>query len=355
MRAFDMIDEARDLLNDPAGDFWTDAKLLTHLNRSLRDVSSRSRTIREAIYRRANAGQSVYALPEGFLGNDKFAWLYAGNWYPLSKRTLTQVEFLNNSDVFSAWRPFFYDVWGRTREEKIVAAVEATSHNFQFLDDFDFPTYDQTFFFLFPKGLQGIDDIKVGDLIINMTDGAEGHVTERHVFQPGEVVFAAARLTNGKRAGDDFGRIMPGDLLRVLSPNVSGHALRVAPPPIADSSGGEEVLWMYLSRRHYTIEQSHIDNVNDNLELDIELETPGLERLMYWCRREELGARDPESIAQGVLYEEAYRRAAPQIHQRNREHLVTWGTPSVSAFRLSLQLEGVSTTSGHALNNVFIG
>ena len=481
MRAVELIEEARDLLNDPSGDFWTDAKLLTHLNRALRDVSSRARTIREVNYRQVNAGQSVYGLPETFLGNDKVAWLYNGYWYPLSRRSLSQVEFINNSDVFRAWRPFFYDVWGRARVEKLVASVVDVSFD-------DFPTHSETFGFAFANGTIGVDDVRVGDIVQNVTAGADGTITEISNIGPGVRQFATGLLQGGEREASDApiafsgrnigvdlmslgtnqrlayrleirdttnvvvrhldidaaivsvggaayppyggtvepmrvsriegsvvffwdgknndgaivpsgtyraviltvtlsdvvtspdaevvnesdtvtypfevethledvlpGRILVGDEIRIVSPHVSAHVLRVSPPPDEDSATGEEVLWVYLSRRHRVITQTDIDNVNDTLELDIELETAGLERLIYWCRREELGARDPETVAQATLYEDAYHKAAPDILQRNREHQSTWGAPSTAAYRQNLQLEGVSAPAGHALNHAFIG
>lgn len=354
MRAVDMIAEARDLLNDPSEDLWTDAKLLTHLNRALRDVTGRSRSIREVIYRQVDAAHSVFGLPEGFLGNDKFAWLTQGQWYPLHRRSLSQVEYLNNSDVFRAWRPFFYDVWGRARIERIVADVVATSRESDLFRDPDFPTFSETHGFKFEEGLRSVDDVRVGDRIINMTDGSEGFVTEVRNDAPRVRLFGTELLEGGKRTGDDYGRILPGDFVRITSIHAPAHALRVSPPPDSSSATGEEVLWMYLSRRHYVLTQSHIDNVNDGLELDIELETAGLERLIYWCRREELGARDPETVAQATLYEDAYHKAAPDILQRNREHESTWGKPSMSGWRQSIELEGISTPDGHALNNVFV-
>lgn len=338
MRAKELMDEAREFLNDPEADYFSDAKMLGHLNRALRDVSSRARSIREVIYQRAAAGQSVYGLPEGFLGNDKFAWLASGEWFPLLKRRLPQVEALNYSVGASAWRPFFYDVWGRSREEKIVAPVTEVSFD-------GFPTHSETFGFRFASGIVGSMEIREGDMIVNMTDGSEGVVTEVDGDR-----FGAPLLVNGKRTGAEFGRILVGDLIRILTPNVFGHALRIAPAPMETAGAGEEVLWMYLSRRHREITQWHIDNFNDGLELDIELETPGLERLIYWCRREELGVKDPETIAQRTVYEDEYRKAAPKVRQRNREHESTWGSPSVEAYRASLELVGVSTRDTLAYN-----
>lgn len=361
MDARDMIREARDLVNDPDGTLFTDAKVLDHLNRALRDVTSRARTIREVIYRRANSGQSVYALPEGFLGNDKFSWLYANYWYPLHRRTLSQVEYINNSNILRSWRPFYYDVWGRTREERIVASVDKTSSSLFESEDAnpfrspDFPTNDQTFGFKFVDGLAGIDSVRVRDMIINMTDGSEGFVTERRQEVPGQALFGYARLLGGKRTGDDSGLILEGDKVRITSPNVSGHALRISPPPVEDSEPGEEALWMYLSRRHYIVTQGHLNDFNDGLELDIELETPALECMIYYMRREELGASDRETMAQKQIFEGAYHRALPDIRQRNREHESTWGKPSIAASRQNLELSGISTSDGHALNNVFIG
>ena len=350
MRAQEMIQDAKDFLNDPEGDLWDDRKMLRHLNRALSDVTSRARTIREVRYIRANVGQSVYSMTGEFLGNDKVSWLYNGEWYPLIKRTLSVTEYLNNSDWITSYRPFYYDIWGRTREERIVASVDEIEHNNQRFLDAEFPTQDQTFGFKFAENLRGTGDIKVGDLILNITDGSEGFVVERNTEDRGNELFAYARLENGRRTGADDGKILVGDELRILSPNVSGHALRIAPPPTEESQAGEEVLWVYHSRKHYVVEQAHIDAVNDNLELDIELETPALERLIYWCRREELGASDPESIAQLQTYEAAYFLALPSIRQRIREHESTWGTPSIDAFRANIQLEGVTTPLGHVFN-----
>ena len=272
--------------------------------------------------------------------------------YPLHRRSLSHVEYINNSDIITSWRPFYFDVWGKVRREKIVATVDAISGGEGIFADSDFPTLDQTFGFKFEDGLSGIDDIRVRDLIINMTDGSEGFVTERHTLGHGLALFGYSRLENGKRTDDDFGKIMEGDFIRITTPNVVSHALRISPPPTQTSEPGEEVLWMYLSRKHYEIRQEHIDQFNAELELDVELETPTLERLIYWMRREELGASDPETLAQNQMYRGAYHEALPYIRQRNRDHESTWGTPSMSNYFHSLELDGINTPSGHPYNTV---
>lgn len=341
MRASELISEARDLLSDAAGDFWSEKKLLRHLNRALRDVSSRARTLREVVYRQVNAGQGVYALPVAFLGNDRVAWFSSGVWYPLHRRRLSDVESLNHSS--SSSRPFYYDIWGRARAEKIVAPVVAVQSG-------GAPSYNQTF--RFAAGLLGAGDVKVNDMLFNLSDGSEGRVTEVTGMQGsagGDLVFRTLGFDGGTRP-----ELRVGDFVRVVSPNASAHALRVAPPPSSDSAAGAEVLWVYLSRRHYLLEETHLDTGNDGLELDVELETVALECFMYWARREELGAVDRETLAQKQLYEDAYFKALPDIRQRNRMHESTWGAPTPGAgYRHEhLGLEGISDAVGHVLNQV---
>ena len=337
MRAAEMIQDARDLLNDPDGDFWTDEKLLRHLNRSLRDVSGRTRTIRETFYYQVNAKQATYGLPDGFLGNDKVAWLYQGEWYPLKRRKLAEVESLNNSQSITTWRPFYYDIWGRGRVEKYI--VEAIENPVS--PDAD-NSGEVTFFSSAP-----LFGVKRFDVIVNMTDGSEGIVRElSQGFS--QVVFED--LTGGTN-----NRIEVGDQVRITSHHVFPHVLRVSPPPNVDSEIGEEVLWVYLSRRHYEVMQDHIDVENDTLELDVELETVALERFLYWCRREELGAEDPASQVQLTLYLSELHSAMPRVLQRNREHESMWGSPSTDAYRYqNIGLEGITTTDGHALNNQWV-
>ena len=349
MFASELMTDARDMLNDPDGDFWSEAKLLRHVNRALRDVSTRARSIREVIYQRVAAGQSVYALPDGFLGNDMFSWFDGSEWWPLGKRRLPQVEYENNSDTgLKAWRPFFYDVWGRARRERIVAPVSAVSPDDDiFTADGHFPITSGAVGFRFANALSGVDDIRVGDVVVNMTDAAEGIVLELRKVSPGVVLVGAEPLMGGTR-GD--GSVAVGDVVRILSPEAAQHALRVAPPPDTSDSQGRESIWMYLSRRHRVITAHHIVDDNDRLELDVELESVALERVIYWCRREELGVRDPETVAQGVVYENEYRLASPKVRQRNREHESTWGSPSTAALRSAVELQGVTDHATVALN-----
>lgn len=357
MDASEMIAEARSLVNDSANDFFDDAMMLEHLNRALRDVTSRSRSIREVIYYPVNEGQSVYGLPEGFLGNDKFSWLYKGYWYPLHRRSLSSIEYVNNSNIITSWRPFYFDIWGKVRKEKIVSNVEAVSADGGIFTDNGFPTNDETFGFKFQDGLKGIDDIRVRDFIINMSDkvaetdaGARGFVTERKNIGKGLALFAYARLEGGAREGDDRGKIFADDFIRITTPNVVSHAVRLSPPPTTSSEEGRELLWVYMSRKHYEVKQEHIDEFNDGLELDVELETPALELLVYYMRRTELGADDSETMAQRSIYETEYHKALPKIRQRIREHESTWGKPLPYAALQNLELSGISTPSAHPFN-----
>ena len=340
--ARDLMAEARDLLNDPDEDYFSEFKLLRHLNRALRDVSVRARTIREIIRRSVNEGQTAYGLPRELLDVVRCAWYQENDWYPLLRRRLGQTQVINHSDIISTWRPYYYDIWGNARTERLIAdVVDVGPYE-------DFPTHSQTYTFGFELGITGYDDIRVGDVIENVTDGSRGTVTE--VDDTAREIFGYALLEGGGRTGDEHGRIQLGDTLRLTSPWSDSQTLHVSPPPPSDSEVGEERLWAYITRRHYVIDQSLVDGFNDSLEIDIELETCVLERLMYWARREELGAKDPEVQAQLILYETAYHQALPFVRQRIKELDSTWGDPMAFTGFGNVELSGVANVDGHPLN-----
>lgn len=343
MRASELRQEALEILGDEQMQYFTAARILRHLNRALRDVSQRARTIRGINYRQVNEGQHVYGLPPNFLELEKAAWFAGGQWYPLLRRRLTDTQLINHGSVLQSWRPFYFNVWGRSRAEKVLLTVsEVTSGGA--------PSFNQTFRFTDATSLQeeqGLASILVGDVIFNATDNSEGMVMEITGMNSSDFTFRTLALEGGTRP-----ELEVGDEVRIVAPNVSRHVVHVAPPPQEDSQTGEERLWLYFASRHYTITQDAMDNGNDELEVDLELETPVLERLIYWARRDELGVSDPEVIAQLATYQAAYHEALPFVRQRLRDFQNTWGQPEAGMGLGNIEIAGGTTSAEHPLNRL---
>jgi len=317
--------------------------MLGHLNRALRDISVRARTLREILSRRVNEDQHAYGLPRTFLDVIRCAWFQGDQWYPLQRRRLGVTQVINHSDVFRTWRPYYYDIWGNSRPERVIATVTSVG---PFMN---FPSSVMDDVFRFDAGTEFIGDVLTGDTVVNVTDGSAGTITE--VSTDGDL-FAYSALEGGERTGDEKGSIKVDDELRIVAAAADSQTLHIAPPPPEDSPTGEERLWVYISRRHYEVTEAHVNNVNDTLEIDIELEQATLERLLYWARRQELGATDPEVQAQMVLYETAYHKALPFVRQRIRELDSTWGSPVAFTGYGNVLLSGVADRTGHALNTL---
>ena len=314
MRAAEAIEYARVLVGDEHGDVNTDAKMLLHLNRTLRDISSRSRCLREGLYLAATPGQSYYGLPEGFLEIDIAAWQQSnGNYLPLTPITMNVASWVNHNST--AGRPRYYDIYGRAAIERVIETV----HRIGVV-----PPADGAIDAIELAGSASVRMLR-GDTIINISDGSStGRVAfVREVLNADDnsvrQVIGYTELQNGTRT-----MLQEGDQVRITSPGTPLHALVISPVPNDAGMAGHEALFLYASRVHREITRQHISDENDNIELDIEFERALLEYLSYQMRRDELGASATESQAQHVIAETAYRDALPDVLKRIRAWKVAW-------------------------------
>lgn len=159
---------------------------------------------------------------------------------------------------------------------------------------------------------------------MNVSDGsATGYVayTQNILTESNETeqVLGYTELKGGTR-----GYLQEGDKVRLLSPGSPLQSLIVTPVPTSVGEVGHEALFLFIARAHRRISALDIESENDELELDLEFESALLERLTYYMRRDELGARDDETQAQFVLAESAYREALPDVLKRIRAWKVAW-------------------------------
>ena len=307
MRLGEIIEYCRILVGDSYGDIHDDEKMLLHGNTACRDISSRSRSIITPVYMPARAGQAIYGLPEGFLRCDIAAWMQPdGRYRPMTPITMDIASWAIHNQVTG--RPRRWDIFGRAAVERAVetvASIDAQANAFSW-------------------NLGEWLDVKVGDQIINVSDGSstgllawfrndrddQGSQTQTIGYTP---------LKGGIREV-----LQVGDQVRILSPGSHLHSLVVAPVPTEVGETGHEALFIYAARTHRRISAADISNENDDIELDIEFEEALRERIIYFMRRDELGAKDPETQAQRIEAETAYQDALPDVLDRIRAWKVAW-------------------------------
>jgi len=83
MLASDVVTKVRDILADPSGDRWSDARIFREINSAQDDIVLKSNLLRARVSIDLNAGQEVYQLPEEVLMvtrvifNDKVLPIYS--------------------------------------------------------------------------------------------------------------------------------------------------------------------------------------------------------------------------------------------------------------------------------------
>ena len=313
MRAQEAIEYCRIMSGDEYGDIHTDAKMLLHLNRVCRDISTRSRCIVEGIHLPATAGQSLYGLPEGFLRLDIAAWIQSdGRYRPMDPITMDIASWAVHNN--RTGRPRYFDVYGRAAVERAVREVHRIGALPIRQDERDSVVLE---------GDQSVI-MKPGDRIVNVSDGsATGYIVYTQNVLLGnndiEQVIAYSEMKGGTRS-----QLVQGDQVRILSPGSPLHSLVVSPVPTEVGETGHEALFTYTARVHRKITQQHIDDENDDIELDIEFETALIEFLTYRMMRAESNKIDADLQSQHVVAETAYRDALPDVLKRIRQWKIMW-------------------------------
>ena len=330
MRCAELIEQARTFLNDPQGQFYSDEVMLQHANRALREVANRALTLREIGYSAVAEGQAAYGLPHELLRIERAAFLHRSEWEPLTRTRMDTAQWLTHEQTFSSDRPYYFHEWGRGRVEKFTGGLASVSADHFTLDD-------------------PVAGILVSDVVINATDGSEATVTEVEVGS-GSTTVVHTEFVGGTRA-----TLEASDSIRVVSHNVFPFVVYIVPPPTFTSEPGEEPFWLYMIRTHYTVTQALMDAGNDMLEIDMELETCTLYRLLYWASVQEAGPEDKRSMKYQTDYETEYFKQKPYVSKRIHEFENMWGRPGHARWsRTSVELSGVTPNVGHILNRGII-
>lgn len=307
MRVQEVINYCRILTGDPHGDIHTDDKMLLHINTVCRDISYRSRCLVEPLYMPSRAGQAIYGLPEGFLRLDIAAWMQPdGRYRPLSPITMDVASWAVHNSITG--RPRYFDVFGRAAVERAVenvASVDVQANAFSW-------------------NLGEWIDLKVGDKVINVTDGSSTGLISwfrNDLDDAGsrQQTIGYTPLEGGTRAA-----LQVDDQVRILSPGSHLHSIVVSPVPTQVGEIGHEALFLYVARTHRHISAFNVANENDDIELDIEFEEALREYVIYYMRRDELGIAAIETERQELKAETAYRRALPDVRKRIRQWIVMW-------------------------------
>ena len=301
MRAYSMIQNIQRLLGDPSGDFHSNDKLLGYLNLSIEDVASRSRTLCDWHYVSVQKDRGIYGLPKEFLEFKYVGFRYNGNFYPLTPGRVHDVAPAIFRDTkFNYWYPHFYAHAGNAHVEWLVDTVAEGGDG-------------ETTFALVAPATMGM---KVGDLVINITDNSEGEI---FAISADRQLITFINLMRG-----EDNRMQPGDEFRILSRTQHRHAIGISPPPRQTDKMGEESLYIYLARSHVDITQANIDAQNDEIELDTEFNTAIRYRTLWYASIEENGVDHPAAQAWDIKYETDYHSAFPKANRKLKEYLSTW-------------------------------
>ncbi len=299
MNCRELIAQLQVKLGDPHGDYHTQANLLIQVNEALREISSRSRSVDIKDFLVAVEGQYQYGLPKSFVTMHAVAFNDV-KWYPLHPATLPGIETL--ASWVSSNSPWNFDIWGNSAIEKAVDTVVSNSSNECRVDT-------------------AYATVKAGDRILNLSD-EQSQTTINNVTRNAEEGWL--EIGYGELIGGTRTQFKEGDVIRILSPESAAKTLMLAPAPNRTDAPGIESIWIYYSRLHRQFQQLDLDRENDELELDVELETCLMHRCLYWARGSELGFSDRETEVQNRDYESTYRTAIPHVRRRIKQNISAW-------------------------------
>ena len=310
MKASSVIDYAQILLGDEHGEYHTNAKMLLHLNQALRDVSRRSRSLRRGIYYGVIAGQASYGLPADFLMAEPIGFLHAGEWIDLRPaRFQSQVRRIHGTRENYSNVPLYYSVNQRSAEERALGTVTWIP---------DVGDADRNILF---RTDVSIDNIKIGDKLINITDGSEGLVRDTMAGSLDNNTISFGFMVNG-----EDNTFAVDDEFRVVSQAYLAQTIDITPIPTETDETGTESLYIYYAFEHRRITSEDITNEADDLEIDVEFETPTRHLLMSLAKEDEFGAASQETQAKKLDYEREYINANTKVQRRIREFISTWKT-----------------------------
>ena len=308
MQASEIIDHIRILLGDENADYHTDAKMLIHLNRALKDICERSRSLRTAQYTALIKDQSAYGLVNTFLEMDIVGVIFNGEWCELDYDDLGgQLPHIFTNIHYGSYTPWKYTIWGQAHNEKVVTTVqEVVSHQTSY------PGVGGGTFIAASE----IPTVLKHDRLINITDNSEGVITD--VDNPN------GRITYQRLGGGADNEMAVDDQFRVVSPEAKQKNLIISPPPNKTDEKGVESMFTYFARSHQEITQARIDDRNDFLEIDPEFSSTLLHRIGYYASLDEKGLDHPATQSFDIKYETDYRTAIIPVRRRITQFISSW-------------------------------
>ena len=336
MQAGDLVEYGQILLGDEHAEYHTDAKMLLHLNQALRDISRRSRSLRKGIYYGVIEDQASYGLPADFLMAEPVGFLWSGEWIELKPAQFkTQARRIHGTSGNSSNVPLYYSVYQRSAEERALGTVTWIP---------DVGDADRNILF---RTDVSIDNIRIGDKLINITDGSEGLVRDTMAGSLDNNTISFDFMVNG-----EDNTFAVDDEFRVVSQAYLAQTIDITPVPTETDDTGTESLYLYYAFEHRRITSEDITNKADDLEIDVEFETPTRHLMMALAKEDEFGAASQETQAKKLDYEREYINANTKVQRRIREFISTWKTRASA--RLDQVYDVTDSYDGHPFAGVVI-
>lgn len=322
LTATELINNCLLWLRDPNQDWHDAGKMLTYVNRSLRDIARKSQSVTSYTYLSVLKDIFRYPLPDDFLqalivGFDADTY----SWRELHLRMDSTIDGLSLSEVNSGY-PIYYAVSGRANVDRFYGYVSRIED-----DGYAFAVTGDSGYTIRAPRILFFGGVKRGDKVLNVTDGSESEITS--VDEVGEL-FRHQNLEGGK---DNV--IQVGDEVRIISPEQSRHVLNISPPPERSSAVGVEPLSLFYAREHRVMTQADIDNENDTLELDAEFETALERRVCQYGSTARHDVTHPNTRLFAAEYQSEYAKAFPEVSKRVREAASLWSRNVSSGVRLA--------------------
>ena len=312
--ATELIENCLLSLQDIHQDWHKPSKMLSYVNRSLRDIANKSQSITSYAFLPVIKDIFRYPLPHNFL-QALIVGFDAGSygWRELSARmdsTIDRVSLSVYNNTFDGY-PLYYSVAGRSVVDRFygyVSAIKDDGLTFALTQDADMEIPAPSILF---NGT-----VKRGDRLLNVTDGSETSII---AIDP-----TLQFLDRNPLFGGEDNALEVGDEIRIVSPEQSLHTLNLAPHPTVNSKVGEEPLSLFYARRHRVVTQTDIDDENDMLELDIEFESALENRVCYYGSLARHDVDDQQTRLFKADYVSDYNEAFPNINKRVREAASLW-------------------------------
>ena len=312
--ATELIENCLLSLQDIHQDWHKPSKMLSYVNRSLRDIANKSQSITSYAFLPVIKDIFRYPLPHNFL-QALIVGFDAGSygWRELSARmdsTIDRVSLSTYNNTFDGY-PLYYSVAGRSVVDRFygyVSAIKDDGLTFALTQDADMEIPAPSSLF---NGT-----VKRGDRLLNVTDGSETSII---AIDP-----TLQFLDRNPLFGGEDNALEVGDEIRIVSPEQSLHTVNLAPHPTLSSKVGEEPLSLFYARRHRVVTQTDIDDENDMLELDIEFESALENRVCYYGSLARHDVDDQQTRLFKADYVSDYNEAFPNINKRVREAASLW-------------------------------